>query len=122
VAKDIPATAHRSERVLAFMIAGIVGLSIVTIFVVLIGTGAGLSRIAPASVWQALTLFPFVGLSVGFLMIITHRPQQPAAPELRPQPAKTARLAQPARPENRTQRFAGVAEPAPPDTGTGEQT
>jgi putative copper export protein len=71
VAKDIPATAHRSERVLAFMIAGIVGLSIVTIFVVLIGTGAGLSRIAPASVWQALTLFPFVGLSVGFLMIIT---------------------------------------------------
>ena len=53
------------------MIAGIVGLSIVAIFVVLIGTGAGLSRIASAPLWQALTLFPFVGLTVGFLMIIT---------------------------------------------------
>jgi hypothetical protein len=71
VAKETPVTIHRNERVLAFMIAGIVGLSIVAIFVVLIGTGAGLSQAGPAALWQALTLFPFVGLMVGFLMIIT---------------------------------------------------
>jgi len=70
VAKETPVTIHRNERVLAFMIAGIVGLSIVAIFVVLIGTGAGLRQSGPPALWQALTLFPFVGLVVGFLMII----------------------------------------------------
>lgn len=71
VAKENPVTIHRNERVLAFTIAGIVGLSIVAIFVVLIGTGAGLRQSGPTALWQALTLFPFVGLTVGFLMIIT---------------------------------------------------
>ena len=71
MAKENPVTIHRNERVLAYMIAGIVGLSIVAIFVVLIGTGAGFSQTGPAALWQALTLFPFVGLMVGFLMIIT---------------------------------------------------
>ena len=71
VAKESPVTFHRSERVLAFMIAGIVGLSIVAIFVVLIGTGAGFSQTGPVALWQALTLFPFVGLMVGFILIIT---------------------------------------------------
>ena len=52
------------------MIAGIIGLSIVAIFVVLIGTGAGLRQTGPAGLWQALTLLPFVGLTVGFLLII----------------------------------------------------
>lgn len=70
VTKEPPVTIHRIERVLAFMIAGIIGLSIVAIFVVLIGTGAGFRQTGSAAVWQALTLLPFIGLMVGFLLII----------------------------------------------------
>ena len=71
VAKETPVTIHRIERVLAFMIAGIIGLSIVSIFVVLIGSGAGLRQTGPSGLWQALTLLPFVGLTVGFMLIIS---------------------------------------------------
>ena len=71
MAKDTPVTIHRNERVLAFMIAGIVGLSIVAIFVVIIGTASGLRQNGRlVELWQAVSLFPGIGLPVAFFLII----------------------------------------------------
>ena len=71
VAKETPVTIHRNERVLAFMIAGIVGLSIVAFLTVIIATASGLpGNQFQGGFWQAVALLPGVGLPVGFLLII----------------------------------------------------
>ena len=71
VAKEPPVTFHRNERVLAFMIAGIVGLSIVAFLTVIIATASGLpGNQFQGGFWQAVALLPGVGLPVGFLLII----------------------------------------------------
>ena len=71
VAKETPVTIHRIERVLAFMIAGIIGLSIVAFLIVIIATASGLAgNQFKGGFWQAVALLPGVGLPLGFLMII----------------------------------------------------
>jgi uncharacterized membrane protein len=71
VAKETPVTIHRNERVLAFMIAGIVGLSIVAFLTVIIATASGLpGNQFKGGFWQAVALLPGVGLPIGFLLII----------------------------------------------------
>ena len=71
MAKETPVTIHRNERVLAFMIAGIVGLSIVAFLTVIIATASGLpGNEFTGGFWQAVALLPGVGLPIGFLLII----------------------------------------------------
>ena len=71
VAKETPVTIHRNERVLAFMIAGIVGLSIVALFALMIAPASGLpANQFQGGFWQAVALLPGVGLPIGFLLII----------------------------------------------------
>jgi uncharacterized membrane protein len=71
VAKETPVTIHRNERVLAYMIAAIVGLSIIAFFAVIIGTATGLTaKDFSGGVWPAIFTLPLVGLPIGMLLIV----------------------------------------------------
>ncbi len=56
---------------LAFMIAGIVGLSIVAFLTVIIATASGLKGDQfTGGFWQVVAILPGVGLPLGFLAIV----------------------------------------------------
>ncbi|MGX5695613.1 hypothetical protein ACWKWP_05385 [Agromyces soli] len=67
-----PAVDHRAERVLAYMIAATVGLSVVSIFAVLIATamGAGADDGFSQGIWPVVFFIPVVGLPLGFLLLV----------------------------------------------------
>jgi uncharacterized membrane protein len=71
VAKETPVTFHRNERLLAFMMLAIVGLSILAFLAVIIGTAAGLNaKDFAGGVWPAVFTLPLIGLPIGFLLIV----------------------------------------------------
>jgi uncharacterized membrane protein len=59
-------TVHRNERVLAYMIAAIVGLSIIAIVVVIVVSGVMHVR----DLWAPIVLFPGIALPIGFVLIV----------------------------------------------------
>lgn len=60
----------RLERILAYMVAGIVGLSIIAFFAVIIGTWAGMTRDDfTVGIWPTLWVLPQFGLPLGFVLI-----------------------------------------------------
>jgi uncharacterized membrane protein len=64
-------TIHRNERIMAYMIAGIVGLSIVAFVAVIVGTYVGMNANDFASgIWPMVLNLPLFGLPVGFVLII----------------------------------------------------
>ena len=67
-----PVTEHRAERVLAFMCAAAVGLSILAFIVLIIGTaaGAGDGDGFSESPWPFIIMLPAVGLPIGFLLLV----------------------------------------------------
>jgi len=67
-----PVTEHRAERVLAFMFAAVVGLSILAFLAVLIGTaaGAGADNGFSEAPWPIIIMIPWFGLPIGFLLLI----------------------------------------------------
>lgn len=61
-------TVHRTERVLAYMVASSIGLAILAIVALLI---AGIARIDTTSgVWLSIVVLPPIGLAIGVLLII----------------------------------------------------
>jgi hypothetical protein len=70
VANDTPITAHRAERILAFMVASAVGLSIVAFLAIIIGTATGV-RDFGEGVWPLVFVLPLVGLPIGLALILT---------------------------------------------------
>jgi TRAP-type C4-dicarboxylate transport system permease small subunit len=71
VAKETPASTYRNERLLAFMALGIVLISILLIFTVLIAAGAGLTPTqSQEGVWPTIRVFPLIGLPIGFVLIL----------------------------------------------------
>ena len=61
-------TVHRTERVLAYMVASSIGLAILAIVALLI---AGIARIDTTSgVWLSVVVLPPIGLAIGVLLII----------------------------------------------------
>ncbi|AWB94781.1 multidrug ABC transporter ATPase [Agromyces badenianii] len=67
-----PITDNRAERVLAYMFAAVVGLSIICFFAVMIGTFSGVTREEMGSgVWPIVTMLPWFGLPIAFLLLIT---------------------------------------------------
>jgi len=61
-------TVHRTERVLAYMVASSIGLAILAIVALLI---AGVARIDTTSgVWLSIVVLPPIGLAIGVLLII----------------------------------------------------
>lgn len=62
---------NRVERVLAYMVAGIIVLSLASFIAVIIGTASGLEHGDFAvGIWPAVTILPLIGLPIGFVLII----------------------------------------------------
>jgi hypothetical protein len=66
-------TDNRAERVLAYMFAAVVGLSILAFFAVMIGTMAGAAADDGFSqgIWPFVLMLPWFGLPIAFLLLIT---------------------------------------------------
>ncbi len=65
-----PRPPSRLERILAFMVAAIVGLSVIAFFAIIIGTWTGMSsEDFSAGMWPTVTLLPLFGLPLGFVLI-----------------------------------------------------
>jgi uncharacterized membrane protein len=64
-------TIHRNERIMAYMIVGIVGLSIVAFVAVIVATYVGMNAKEFASgVWPMVLNLPLFGLPIGFVLIV----------------------------------------------------
>lgn len=69
MANETPATFNRVQRVLAYMVASAIGLSIIAIIAILIGNAVGLKN-ANEGIWPMVFLLPTIGLPIGFILII----------------------------------------------------
>jgi hypothetical protein len=68
-AESIEPTA--TERILAAMIVGVVALSVLAFFSIIVGTWQGMdSEAFSAGLWPAITMTPLFGLPIGFVLII----------------------------------------------------
>jgi hypothetical protein len=68
VPENAPVPLNRTERVLAAMIAGIVGISIIAIVATMIGAGSGADM--SGGVWPTVVLIGYIGLPLAFLLIV----------------------------------------------------
>jgi len=68
VADNTSVPLNRIERVLASMIAGIGGLSVISIIAVIVGSSSGVDLRTGA--WPVVAVFPGLGLPVAFILII----------------------------------------------------
>ncbi|MFT4030286.1 MAG: multidrug ABC transporter ATPase [Protaetiibacter sp.] len=66
--ENAPVPLNRIERVLAAMIATIVGLSILSIIAVMIGAGLGATMSEGA--WPTIAFVGYIGLPIAFLLIV----------------------------------------------------
>lgn len=67
---DVPPPG-RLERVLAAVVAAVIGLSVIAFFAIIIGTWSGMQREEfGTGLWPTITLLPLFGLPAGFLAII----------------------------------------------------
>ena len=69
MANQTPVTEHRAERILAFMVASAIGLSLLCFIVVIIATAAGLRNFGEGA-WPTVILLPAVGLPIGLALLI----------------------------------------------------
>lgn len=72
VSVNNPAPVSRFERVLAFMLLGLVLLSVGTFLAIIIGTwqGMGSSDFA-GGIWPVVVMVPYIGLPLAFVVLIT---------------------------------------------------
>ena len=71
VATDTPVTAHRGERILAFMVASAIGLSIICFVAVIIATAVGVGRDGfSQNPWPIIIVLPSIGLPIGLVLVI----------------------------------------------------
>lgn len=69
MAQETPITDNRVERILAFMVASAVGLSIISFLAVIIGTAAGVTDFSQG-VWPVAIVLPAIGLPLGLVLVI----------------------------------------------------
>lgn len=69
MAQSSPVSAHRVERVLAYMIAAAVALSIIAFLAVIIGTATGV-RDFGEGLWPTVIMLPLIGLPIGFVLLV----------------------------------------------------
>ncbi len=74
MAKQTPKTddlpPHRNERILAYAIVAVVGLSIAAFLTVIIATASGLpGDHFRGGFWQVIAILPSIGLPVGFILV-----------------------------------------------------
>ena len=66
-----PPEPSRLERILAVMVAGIVGMSIVAFLAIIIGSWQDMtSEDFSAGIWPTVSFVPLIGLPIGFLLIL----------------------------------------------------
>lgn len=72
MSNQTPVTDHRAERVLAYMVAATIGISILAFLAVMIGTLAGVGADDGFSqgVWPVILVLPLIGLPLGFILLI----------------------------------------------------
>ena len=62
---------NRVERVLAYMVAAVILMSLASFVALIIATGVGLGREDFGSgIWPFVTIMPLIGLPIGFVLII----------------------------------------------------
>jgi uncharacterized membrane protein YdbT with pleckstrin-like domain len=61
-------TFNRTERTLTFMVAGVLGVSLIA-FIMLIVAWLTVGHIPSNSIWQVATALPLVGFPIGMLLI-----------------------------------------------------
>ncbi|MFU8946224.1 multidrug ABC transporter ATPase [Mycetocola zhadangensis] len=67
-----PSNVSRLERTLAFMLLGLVLLSVVTFLAIIIGTWQGMgSADFAGGIWPVVVMVPYIGLPLAFLLLIT---------------------------------------------------
>lgn len=69
MAENTPVHLNRTERVIAFMVASIGGLSVVAILAVIVGNLAGI-RDYSGGVWPLAVVLPAIGLPVTATLLI----------------------------------------------------
>ena len=69
MANQTPITDHRAERVLAFLVASAIGLSIIAFLAVIIGTATGVTDFS-GGVWPVAIVLPAIGLPIGLVLMI----------------------------------------------------
>lgn len=69
MAKDSPIIDNRAERVLAFMVAAVIGLSILAFITIIIATVAGVTDFS-VGIWPLIVTLPLVGLPIGLVFMI----------------------------------------------------
>ncbi|WP_395640292.1 hypothetical protein [Pseudolysinimonas sp.] len=68
MANDTPVPLNRIERILRNMIASAAGLSILAIIATIVGNLSGVNT--REGIWLTVTVLPFVGLTIAFLLIV----------------------------------------------------
>lgn len=69
MAQDTPISGNRGERILAFMVASAVGLSIIAFLSIIIGTAAGVRNFGEG-IWPVAFVLPLIGLPIGLILMI----------------------------------------------------
>ena len=70
MAENSPIIDNRAERVLAFMVAASIGMSILAFLAIIIATVAGVTNFAEG-IWPVIIVLPLVGLPIGLVLMIT---------------------------------------------------
>ena len=71
MANDTPITSHRLERILAFMVAAAVGLSIICFLALIIATGVGVgAEQFSQAPWPTIIVLPAIGLPLGAVLMV----------------------------------------------------
>ena len=68
MAENTPVPLNRIERVLAFMVAGIAGISLLSIIAILIATASDVNT--SEGPWLPIAVFPMLGLPVALVLIV----------------------------------------------------
>jgi len=68
VAENTPVTNHRNERVLAFMVASCIGLTLLA--VIAMGIAASQQVNFSTGIWPTVGLLPLVALPIAFVLMI----------------------------------------------------
>lgn len=62
-------TSNRSERILAYMLAGVFGVSMLC-FIVLIVAWLTIKQIPGTGIWPLVTVLPEIGLPISILLVL----------------------------------------------------
>lgn len=64
-----PVTSNRSERVLAFMVAGVFAVSLLCMIIMIIAW-LTIKQIPGTGVWPLITVLPEIGLPIGMVLVL----------------------------------------------------